>query len=376
MYALGSVITILIFLYINPLLRRIGNNKLFIWTSIVEIITLVVLALNHSALIIAIVFILHHALYPILVLCLDIYLEHWSKREMIGSVRGLYLMTFNACAPIAALASGPLVVGNNFALPFLLSAAFMLGLIILSVLFLKGFKDSEYKNIERKAIFKELISSKKLVAVFTGTFLLQLSYTWLIVYIPLYLIQNLGMSLQDVTVAIAISLVSFIIFQIPLGKFGDKFKAEKHVVRAGLAIMLFGFLYTPLITAPSVILWSITLFILRTGACFTEIGTESYFFKQIDDTNSQMIEFWRLMHPLAFVLGPIIAGIAVLYLPLPSIFFIIAAFLVVGVVLAKNIKYDKKISNNSHLEDPEHIPMYDLSYDYGGYKLQSDKDLP
>ncbi len=308
------------------------------------------MALSSNPYLIGAVFIIRHALIPLFFLSFDIYLEHWSERAKTGSIRGLFLMIFNACAPVAALASGSLIVVSVnaqqvYMAPYLLSAAFMLSLVIVNVVFFRGFKDSVYKQVKTGVLARELIHNKKIRSVFVASFLLQLSYTFMIVYVPLYLSSVLGMTIKDASIAIAFSLVSFILFQSPLGKFADMFNAEKNIIRGGLWIMFFSFLAIPFVTAPTILLWAVTLFVLRMGASFVEVGTESYFFKQIDDTNSQVIEFWRLSHPFAFVIGPLLGAIILSYTTLPYLFFVAAALLISGIILAKNIVY----SNTSNV---------------------------
>ncbi len=337
LYAAGSLITIILFLLINPLLRKLGNTKLMLLIGAFELLSLIGMAFLKVPFLIAILFMVQQASFPLLLLNLDIFLEHWSDRKEIGSLRGLYLMVLNTCAPLSALASGYLVSGNNFTVPYALSGAFMLSLLLLVGIFFKHYKDTAYESVKVKVLAHDLSLNKNLRSIFMSNLLLQFVYSWLIIYIPLYLTIHLGMSWEKASGVIAISLISFIIFQIPLGKIADAWNAEKPILLIGFLLLIFGFGAMPFAILPSFIIWAIILFVTRTGASLVEVASESYFFKQITDRNSQVMEWWRINMPLASIFGAVVGTIAHLYIPFRYTFFIMSAILLLGIYFARSL---------------------------------------
>jgi hypothetical protein len=70
------------------------------------------------------------------------------------------------------------------------------------------------------------------------------------------------------------------------------------------------------------------MFTTRVGASFVEVTTESYFFKQTKSSDAQIISFFRITRPLAYVIGTLIATMALLYLPF-NLLFVVLAFLMI-----------------------------------------------
>jgi hypothetical protein len=58
------------------------------------------------------------------------------------------------------------------------------------------------------------------------------------------------------------------------------------------------------------------------------VTTESYFFKQTKGSDAQVISFFRMTRPLSYVIGAVIASLALLYLPF-NLLFIVLAFLMI-----------------------------------------------
>lgn len=81
----------------------------------------------------------------------------------------------------------------------------------------------------------------------------------------------------------------------------------------------------------SVAVWAAVLFGTRIGASFIEIASESYFFKHIDKSDTNILSVYRNTQPLAYVLGPLCASALLLILPMKSLFLILALILIVGI---------------------------------------------
>ena len=117
-------------------------------------------------------------------------------------------------------------------------------------------------------------------------------------------------------------LLPFIIFEIPVGKIADIHFGEKELLSAGFIITAIFTIIISFISIKSFILWAIILFATRVGASLIEITTESYFFKHVKGDDADIISFFRINSPLAYIAGPIAAIISLQFLPFQYIFLV------------------------------------------------------
>jgi MFS family permease len=128
-------------------------------------------------------------------------------------------------------------------------------------------------------------------------------------------------------------LLPFILIEIPAGKIADRWIGEKELLLAGFIIMALSTMVIPFIGTASFILWTTILFVTRIGASLVEIMTESYFFKHVKGDDANIISFFRMTRPLAYIAGPIAAIIALQFFPFQYI------FLVLGIIMFLGLKY-------------------------------------
>ena len=83
------------------------------------------------------------------------------------------------------------------------------------------------------------------------------------------------------------------------------------------------------------------MFTTRVGASFVEVTTESYFFKQTKSSDAQIISFFRITRPLAYVLGALLASLSLLYLPFNLLFVVVASLMIPAMFFTINIEDTK-----------------------------------
>jgi MFS family permease len=128
-------------------------------------------------------------------------------------------------------------------------------------------------------------------------------------------------------------LLPFVLLEVPAGRIADKMWGEKELLSAGFIITALFTIIIPFLSAASFVLWTIILFATRTGASLIEITTESYFFKHVQGDDADVISFFRMTRPLAYIAGPISAMIALQFLQFQYI------FLVLGIIMLFGLKY-------------------------------------
>ena len=197
----------------------------------------------------------------------------------------------------------------------------------------KNFTDPTYDNVP---VFKLLFSfdrERNILHIITINFLLQFFYAWMVIYTPLYLSQELGLGFGVIGIIFTIMLLPFVLIQFPLGWFADKVWGEKELLAIGFLIMAVSTVLIPFVPNKLLFLGGI-LFLTRVGASTVEVMSETYFFKKINEKEPQVLSLYRLMTPVAFILGPISGGFIVHFFGFEPLFAILASLLLIGIILS------------------------------------------
>jgi len=125
----------------------------------------------------------------------------------------------------------------------------------------------------------------------------------------------------------------FIIFQFPLGKLADKKWGEKEILSCGIIVLSLATVMLSFFNTPIFWIWAIILFLTRVGASAIEIASESYFFKQINVQDIDVMSFFRITNPLAYSIAPLMAFLTLSFLDFQYI------FLVLGIIMLFSLKY-------------------------------------
>jgi MFS family permease len=152
----------------------------------------------------------------------------------------------------------------------------------------------------------------------------------MIIYTPVYLSKYIGFSWGEIGIMFTIMLLPFALFELPIGKLADKKYGEKEILTIGLVIMGLSTLMMSFVSVKSFLLWTVLLFITRTGASFVEITSDSFFFKQVNTANTDEISIYRTTRPLAFIIAPLIATLALQFVPYHYIFLIVGTIVILS----------------------------------------------
>jgi MFS family permease len=230
------------------------------------------------------------------------------------------------CPSVVAI----LLRNDAYAYVYSLSAIFLIPLYI-CVKKLKYKAPLSVPNVQIKDALLAYISNKNLRNIFASQFLLQLFYAFMGIYMPLYLQKYIGFEWSEIGIIFTIMLLPFIIFELPVGNMADKKYGEKEFLSIGQIIMGLATLCIAFITIKSFVLWVVVLFITRIGASFVEITAESFFFKHVNQNDGEVISFFRITRPLSFILAPVLATIALQFIPFQYMFIMLGSIMIVGV---------------------------------------------
>ena len=156
------------------------------------------------------------------------------------------------------------------------------------------------------------------------------------VYTPIYLYEYVGLSLGEMGIVFAIMLAPFFLLEILVGKFEDV-RGEKGVLMYGFLILAVTTAALSLISTSSIVIWTVALFATRIGALMVEMGNDVYFFKHIDANKAAEVAAFRALFPLAFVIGPFLGVVLLLFIPLYAIFAFVGVIMLLGLVTARTL---------------------------------------
>lgn len=341
LFMIGSSLAVISFLFIAKILRRVGNVRLTIWLVVLEIIALVTLGLTSTPAVAIVAFVTFLFTNPLIYLNLDIFSETiiGDDENSTGYKRGLLLACIAGAAMLAPLMisyiAGP---GEIYLERVYLVAAGVFGLFLATILSrFHTFTDPTYHEVRVFAALRAFWRDTNIRFSLLAQFMLQLAFSWLVIYVPLYLVSEIGLTWADIGVAIAVGTLAYVLFEFPIGYAADTYIGEREMMAFGFVVLSLTFISLSFITSSSLWIWVTMMFIMRSGASFVETTVESYFFKHTKGSDTNYLSFFRLTRPLAIMAGGLLGSISLLFLPFTYIFIVMGCILVFGLYAAYHI---------------------------------------
>jgi hypothetical protein len=172
--------------------------------------------------------------------------------------------------------------------PLVPCAGFILFIAVFLLFFsLKTFQDPLYINISFTDAFKRLRQEPSIRNILIARFLLRFFYSWLTIYLPIYLHTEIGFSLGKIIgVMIPLALIPFFLIQLPL-----------------------------------------------------QIMNETYYFKQIYASNVNLIRMFRSLRPVGTICAPLVATIALLFIAsYQYLFLILGIIILIGIPVSRSLE--------------------------------------
>jgi len=340
-WILGSVLGVGALLLASRALKRFGNYRVLVFLTLLEFLIFIGLAFVTKALFALPLFILYLIIYPVILFNLDIFLESYTKEESAtGSIRGTILTVVNTALIIAPLLAGLILTDGDYWKVYLIAAFFLIPFLYL-ISKLRSFVDPPYRTLHIWPTLLSIWNNKNIYSIFMAQFVLRFFFAWMVIYMPIYLHVHIGFSWSEIGVMFAIMLLPFALLELPAGKIADTWLGEKEILSAGFLIAAFFTVLISFITSNNFFIWTATLFMIRVGASLIEIMTESYFFKHVQGDDNSIISFFRITRPVAYIIGPIVASIALIFIDLRFIFIILSLVLLSGLFYSFRIEDTK-----------------------------------
>lgn len=338
LYVFGSIVAILGMLRMPNILNRFGLRKSAIIFSTISFLSLIFLSFSKIAILVVPAFLIYFIVNFFLTAIIDIFIEDLSSKHDIGTFRGLYLSLVSISWVLSQVISGSIIAKSSFLGIYLFSGLFMLLVLVLFITNLHNFVDLKYKKVAVKNTLIRVWKNKDILKIYLINLNLRLFYSWMIIYMTLYLHENIGFSFSEIGTIYAIMLTPFVFLSYPLGHLSDKM-GEKKMLIYGFVFITFATLVIPFIESKTIWLFALVLFISRIGAATIEVMSESYFFKNITEEDVDEIAFFRNTGPMSFIIGPALATISIIYIPdFSYIFFLLGVILLVGMLIAFRLR--------------------------------------
>lgn len=332
-YFLGYSVVLVALFYLQPLIRAMGKVRiLYLCLGITISATAILVSAANPWVSMGMALVLI-VTTNVTWVALDILLESFSKDHYSGRIRGLYLTIMNAGLLAAPFLSLETLDRFNYEGVFLV---LVFGYIIIFLVALLGFRTDNrvfQEKLRLSFTIKKMLGERNLLRIYGVSFAMEFFYALMIIYTPLYL-RSLEYSWGEIGTIFTIMLVPFVLLQYPLGILADYYFGEKEMLIVSIAITTVATLVLPFLGSGNVFAWALALFMTRVGIAGIEILRDSYFYKQIDGNDMDIIAFFRTTRPLANIFGAILSILVLLFLPLGSIFFFVAAVSFASLIVA------------------------------------------
>jgi len=337
-YVTASLLTIVGMLKMPKIMTRLGNRYTTLWLSGLFFLSLILLAIGGQAFIVIPAFILYFMVTTLIFASLDIFIEDFSKRSPIGSIRGTYLTIINFAWVVSQMISGSIIAKSSFRGIYFLSALFTILVCIMFYTLLHDFKDPKYEKMSVIKTARFFLRKKNILKIYFINLILKFFYAWMVIYTPIYMHEYIGFDWSQIGIIFSVMLLPFIIVELPLGRLSDKI-GEKKMLTVGFVIISVSTLLIPFITQKELYIWMMILFATRVGAATIEIMSESYFFKSITEEEAGVLSFFRSTYPLSYIIAPLIAiPILILTPSLDYLFFILVTVMLSGLLISLRLK--------------------------------------
>lgn len=336
-YTIASLGSLLLLTRISQIMKRFGVYAVYSVGLFCGFTASVLLGIAHGVELFIPAFILLLIANRILWISADILLEHYSDENQTGTIRGLYLTLLNGIWILGPLIAGKL--GTTSVAPiYFMSALMIVPISIILRARFRHYHDALYTSRSIFSTIRTVVRRSTLRPVFITTWLLNLFYALIVIYIPLYLIEHFHFSLQTLTVIFALALLPFPLLEYPLGRLVDRGVRERYILIPGFLILGFCTMAISFMYSGSIVAWALLLIGTRIGASAIEAMNEVYFFRHVADNNSDTIATYRMIDPLAYTIGPLLASLFVSFFGLQYLFVFLGIVLMIGIFWSLQFK--------------------------------------
>lgn len=224
LYIIGSSFTVLTFLFVSQVLRRLGNYRLTLLLLVLDLFSVLGMAFAETLAAALPLFLIHITVIPLILFNLDVFMEGaiGNREHTTGSKRGLLLALSSFIGAVSPLLSGFIVDTGTFGSAYLLSAVTLIPVFMIFIFHFRRFQDPIYPEIRLFEAFRSFWIRQNIRRVFLAHLLLQIFFCFMVVYAPLYLATKIGLSWAEIGLVIFAGQLAYVFFEYPIGYLADR----------------------------------------------------------------------------------------------------------------------------------------------------------
>lgn len=339
LFSLGSAVSIIFLAYLPKNIRRFGVSSMFHLGTLAYLASIIGLTQTGSQTLFEVFFVSYIASGVSIYFCIDILIEHFSKNSSTGNIRGVYLTLYNLAFMLGPLMAGFILKGNNFTTVYMLAGVIM---IIMTLFYIRDLENVVFKpthngaNIWRN--FLKVSKRKNILKIYNVSFMLSFFFCWMAIYTPIYLNKFAGFGWGAIGGILALMHIPYILLDIPIGRLADRCKCEREIISIGLVVIGISTAFMAKIPAGDFWLWTVALMATRAGASAVQVGTDSYFFKNVSDKDSDIIAFFRNAPSFAYILGPLVGTFFLSFVSYQNLFIILGVIMILTILRSLGLK--------------------------------------
>lgn len=344
LYVISSIAILLASLTIAKSIKRFHTYTFTFCLVIAEIFATIIFGITNNFFVIGLFFIIHSVLQAFLYICLNIFIESFSKHTETGSIRGLFLALLSMGYLISPIIGGTILAHSNFQTLYIVASLTLVPFIYFLHKYLIHIKEPAYRSVDVFSAIKTVLRSRNLKSIFILTLVVESFYSVMIIYSPIYL-ATLGIPLTVyMSYILPVALIPLVILPYEIGVLADGRYGGKNLLIIGLVLMAITTFLCVIITSSDPRTWAILLFISRIGTSLVETIACTYFFEKVGPEDASLTALFMNVRSVAIIL---VGSIGYIFAPLlierPQLMFII-----LGCVILWGMSYALKMQPNQH----------------------------
>ena len=323
LYVIASLVTLLASIHVAKYIKKFHTYTFTMMLVIAEMIIMIAFALTKNPILIGLFFVVHFCLQTLLYICINVFVETFSKQAETGSIRGIFLVLLNLGILISPIIGGLVLTRGSFAALYMVATATLVPFLFFLHQYLKHMKEPAYHSVDMVEAFHRAWRNKDLKGALIASFMLECFYAVMVIYSPIYL-ASIGIPLVVyLSIILPFALLPFVVLPYELGWLADVKIGEKELLVLGLIIISISLFLMVIVSTPNIILWIAILLFSRIGAACVETMTYAYYFKKIGAEDTSLTALFSNTRSVAVI---IVGGFGIFISPLlatyPQIIFI------------------------------------------------------
>lgn len=340
-FLVGYVSAFISNIYASHIVEHLQKRKTLLLAFIIFTVIFAGFAVAQHSTIVLLLFAVYQFTLALFVLDIGLYIKHYSNLRVLAENTGKLGSFSNIGWMIGPLLGSLIAATFGFEAVFLLSASVAL-IALLVFFFVRLEKDSVHFHHTHsffgnaKRFFKDSNLRKTYINNAGLGFIFSI---W--DFLPLMML-GIGATIPIIGMTKTLMGVTQTIFEYPIGMLADKGTGERKIfvvgyVLAAIFTIMLGFVYD--------LHYFITFFfIAATGTSFLEMTRDSYFFRQMKESDIELLSVYRTSDTLPYLVGQGLAILTLSFLPLRMWFIIGGA---IGLLFAVNAYFLKDLKDGT-----------------------------